>query len=74
MQTEEYVRQKIKDAFVSSNMAKCDKCENIKRDIFKIITNRHAQTAEVLCSDCFEDLQWANVTDWDEDEGSFMGA
>ena len=48
----------------------CRKCKEIKKDIFTILVNQKL----VLCSECFEDFQWENVTEWDEDEGGFMGA
>jgi formylmethanofuran dehydrogenase subunit E len=57
----------IRDIFES---ARCGKCKEIKKDIFTIFVNQKL----VLCSECFEDFQWENVTEWDEDEGSYMGA
>jgi hypothetical protein len=57
----------IRDVF---EIAECGKCKEIKKDIFTILVNQKL----ILCSECFEDFQWGNVTEWDEDDGSFMGA
>jgi hypothetical protein len=39
--------------------AKCGECKEIKKDFFIILVNQKL----VLCSECFEDFQWENVTE-----------